>query len=78
MTDRPDRLNVVLETFPGRHRVDSPEIGWWLPVLGPTATVLAVTLVSDARDGRTRWDTADLARRVGLGGNRSKLWASLD
>ena len=78
MSARPEHLNVVLDNEPGRHRVDSPEIGWWLPVLGPTATVLAVTLVGEAREGRTRWETAELARRVGLGGNRSKLWGSLD
>ena len=77
-TTRPDHLTVVLDLTPGRHPTDSPEIGWWLPIIGPTATVLAVTLVANARGRATRWDTTDLARRIGLAGNLSKLWYSLE
>lgn len=51
---------------------------WWLPVLGPTATVLAYTLARHTPREGSRWDTADLARRIGLAGNRSKLWQSLN
>jgi hypothetical protein len=77
-TARPDHLTAVLDLTPGRHPTDSPEIGWWLPVIGPTATVLAATLVANARGGATRWDTTDLAGRIGLAGNLSKLWYSLE
>jgi hypothetical protein len=77
-TTRPEHLTVVIDHTPGRHPTDSPEIAWWLPIIGPTATVLAITLVAAARRGSTRWDTIDLARRIGLAGNLSKLWYSLE
>lgn len=37
---------MCADTTPGVHRTDSDEILWWLPVIGPTATVLAQTLGS--------------------------------
>jgi hypothetical protein len=77
-TVRPDRLIVVADHTPGAHQADSEQIGWWLPVIGPTATTLAYTLARTARTGDTTWDTAVLARTIGLAGNRSKLWASLE
>lgn len=51
---------------------------WWLPVLGPTATVLAYLLARHVACDDTDWDTATLARSVGLGGSCSKLWTSLE
>ena len=75
---RPDRLIVVADHTPGRHPTDSDQIAWWLPVIGPTASVLAVTLAHHARQADTTWDTTVLARTVGLAGNRSKLWVSLE
>jgi hypothetical protein len=51
---------------------------WWLPVIGPTASALAFTLARHAQTGDTTWDTTVLARTIGLAGNRSKLWASLE
>lgn len=75
---RPDRLIVVADHTPGRHQTDSEEIAWWLPVIGPTPTVLAVTLARHARRGDTTWDTTELARRVGLARSRNVLWHSLD
>jgi hypothetical protein len=77
-TGRPARLIVVADHRPGTHRTDSVEIGWWLPVIGPTSTILARTLAHRARRADTEWDTADLARRVGLGNSVTRLWVSLD
>ena len=77
-SSRPDRLIVVADHTHGPHQTDSDQITWWLPVIGPTATVLAVTLAHHTRGGDTTWDTLTLARRIGLAGNRSKLWASLE
>ena len=76
--ERPDRLHVCADTTPGIHQTDSIEIEWWLPIIGPTATVLAQTLARHTPTGGTTWDTAELARRIGLAGNRSKLWHSLN
>jgi hypothetical protein len=75
---RPDRILVIADHRPGTHRVDSDQIGWWLPILGPTSTILARTLAHHARRSDTEFVTFDLARRLGLGGSRSKLWQSLD
>ena len=77
-TERPDRLHVCRDTTPGPHRTDSSDIEWWLPVIGPTATILAVTLVRHTVPTGTIWHTESLALRIGLAGNRSKLWASLE
>ena len=77
-TTKPDHLYVCADTTADVHRTDSDDAAWWLPVLGPTATVLAFTLARHtAREG-SRWDAAELARRIGLAGNRSKLWQSLN
>ena len=75
---RPDRLIVVTDPTPGVHRTDSPEIAWWLPLVGPTGTCLAVVLAATARQGDATFDTVELARTVGLAGNQSKLWVSLE
>jgi hypothetical protein len=75
---RPDHLHVCADTTPGVHETDSVEIEWWLPIIGPTATVLAQILARHAPTGGASWDTTELAQRVGLAGNRSKLWQSLN
>jgi hypothetical protein len=75
---RPDHLHVCSDTTPGVHQTDSPDIEWWLPVIGPTAAVLAQTLARYVEAGGTTWDTTELAQRIGLGGNSSKLWQSLN
>ena len=77
-TTRPDHINVCLDTTPGPHRTDSTDIEWWLPIIGPTATVLALTLVRHTAPTGTIWTTETLAQRVGLSGSRSRLWASLE
>jgi hypothetical protein len=51
---------------------------WWLPVIGPTASALAFIFARHARGPESCWPTEDLARMVGLAGNRSKLWVSLE
>ena len=76
--ERPDRLHVCADTTPGIHQTDSVEIEWWLPIIGPTATVLAQTLARHTPTGGTTWNTTELAQRIGLAGNRSKLWHSLN
>ena len=75
---RPARLTVIADHRPGRHHVDTDEIGWWLPIIGPTSACLARTLAHRSREGEHEWVTADLARRIGLGASCSKLWLSLD
>ena len=75
---RPDYLHVCADTTPGVHGTDSDDVAWWLPVLGPTATVLAYTLVRYTPRQGARWDTLVLAQRIGLAGNRYKLWLSLN
>ena len=75
---RSDRLHVCADTTPGIHQTDSIEIEWWLPIIGPTATVLAQTLARHTPTGGFTWDPAELAQRIGLAGSRSKLWQSLN
>ena len=76
--DRPTRLVVVADHRPGPHPTDSDQIEWWLPVLGPTSAALARILARSVADSDAEWDTANLARRVGLGASCSRLWASLE
>ncbi|MFN6119660.1 MAG: hypothetical protein ACK5CE_08530 [Actinomycetes bacterium] len=80
MTDstRPDRIIVIADHTPGPHQTDTEDNWWWLPVIGPTATALAFLLARHATHGDTTWHTGTLARTIGLAGNRSKLWASLE
>jgi hypothetical protein len=75
---RPTHLNVVADHTPGEHITDSDDIWWWLPVLGPTATVLAYNLARHARHTDMTWPTEALAQRVGLGKSQSLMWRSLD
>ncbi len=77
-TTRPTTVRVIADHTPGAHRTDSEDLWWWLPIIGPTAGVLAFLLARHAATGETCWPTDDLARMVGLAGNRSKLWLSLD
>ena len=74
----PNLLHVCRDTTPGVHETGSDEIFWWLPVLGPPASVLAHTLARTTSPAGTTWDTGDLARRIGLAGNQPKLWHSLN
>lgn len=76
--DRPEHITVCLDTTPGPHRTDSDELAWWLPVIGPTASILAYTFVRHTAPTGTVWEIGPLAQRVGLSGNVSRLWASLD
>jgi hypothetical protein len=76
--ERPAVLHVAADTTRGAHRTDSDEISWWLPILGPTATVLAHLLARHTPTGGASWDTTELAMRVGLAGNRSGLFNSLN
>ena len=76
--ERPQHLHVCADTTPGVHETNSVEIEWWLPVIGPTASVLAQVLARHTPKGGARWDTTALAQRIGLAGNRSKLWQSLN
>lgn len=75
---RPALLYVAADHTPGEHVTDSDDIWWWLPILGPTASVLAYNLARFARHADTTWQTDALAQRVGLGHARSILWRSLD
>lgn len=75
ISTRPSTLHVHLDRTRGPHRTDSEEVFWWLPVLGPTSTVLAYLLVGH---GERSWSSDELARTVGLGGKLSKLWVALD
>ena len=79
MSARPARLRVIGDPTPGPHRTDSDDIGWWLPILGPTSSWLAYLLARHATtEPDTCWDIATLAHMLGLVGNQSKLWASFE
>lgn len=54
---------------------------WWLPIIGPTATLLLDHLTEHDTDTWTVHDTTDLATRLGLGrgtGLHSPLLRTLD
>jgi hypothetical protein len=59
-------LTVVADHTPGHHQTDSPEIQWWWPILGPTASNLAGLLAASARTGNVTWPVAVLAGRLGV------------
>lgn len=74
---RPTRIHVVADHTPGIHRTATLEAMWWLPILGPTATWLAVILAAGAEAGRDEpWPTGELADRLGL--KDSLLWRAVD
>jgi hypothetical protein len=75
---RPTTIHVCRDTTPGTHPTDSDEIAWWLPVIGPTASVVAHLFTRTTAPEGTTWHIPVLARRVGLGGSCRKLWLSLD
>jgi hypothetical protein len=77
-TTRPSVVRVIADAAPGVHRTDSDEIAWWLPVIGPTASALAFIFARHTAQAEPCWPTEDLARMVGLAGNRSKLSVSLE
>jgi hypothetical protein len=64
---------MIGDPTPGPHRTDSDELLWWLPTLGPTACASAFVFARRAARGKTCWPTDDLARMMGVAGNRSKL-----
>ncbi len=63
---------------PGPHTTAGTDALWWLPVIGPTSTVLAFNLTRGGTISETVWPTDALARTIGLGANCSKLWHNLD
>jgi hypothetical protein len=75
---RPQTIHVCRDTTPGTHRTDSDEIAWWLPLIGPTPTVLAHLFSRTTPTTGATWQTDTLARTVGLGGGLRQLWSSLD
>jgi hypothetical protein len=77
-TTRPTTVRVIADHTPGPHRTDSDDLWWWLPIIGPTASALAYLFARHAATAEASWPTDDLARMVGLAGNRSRLWLSLD
>ncbi|MGE0307162.1 MAG: hypothetical protein AB7Q27_15545 [Acidimicrobiia bacterium] len=74
----PDRLHVCADTTAGAHPTGSDQIEWWLPVIGPSCTVLAQLLARNTPTGGATWDTVDLARRIGFAGSQSRLWRTLN
>ena len=78
-TTRSPMVRVIADHTPGVHRTDSDDLwAWWLPIIGPTASALAFLFARHAARAETCWPTEDLARMVGLAGNRNKLWMSLE
>jgi hypothetical protein len=76
--ERPDLVHVIADHTPGPHRTGSDDITWWLPIIGPTASVVAHRFARTTAQGPACWAVEELARIVGLGGSRSSLWHSLD
>jgi hypothetical protein len=73
-----NHLRVIPDPTPGTHHTGSTDVLYFLPIVGPCTAWLAFHLASHAvANGEHVWSTDTLARLVGLGGNRSKLWASL-
>lgn len=69
MRNRPATLHFVLEERP-HHLLDpcgegSEEV--WLPLLGPTAWLVARRVITDARKGYTAQDFEVLAKSLGVG-----------
>ena len=75
---RPQTIHVCRDTTAGTHRTDSDEIAWWLPVIGPTATVLARLFTRTTPPTGATWQTDTLARTIGLGGGGRHLWNALE
>ena len=77
-TIRPDHITVIADHTPGEHATDSDDFWWWLPVLGPSSSLLAFLLSRHANHGDRRWDIAELAATIGLAGSTGTLWRTLE
>ena len=52
-TTRPTSVRVIADHTPGPHRTDSDDLCWWLPIIGPTASVLAYRFARHAAHAET-------------------------
>jgi hypothetical protein len=78
LTAANNHLRVIPDPTPGTHHTGSTDVLYFLPIVGPCTAWLAFHLASHAlANGEHVWSLTH-SRLVGLGGNRSKLWASLD
>jgi hypothetical protein len=77
-TTRATSVRVIADHTPGAHHTDSDDLCWWLPIIGPTCSALAFLFARHAAESDCSWPTDTLAGIVGLAGNRSKLWVSLE
>jgi hypothetical protein len=77
-TSRPDHITVIADHTPGEHATDSEDFWWWLPVIGPSGTLLAYLLSRHASHSDRTWDTAELAATIGLSGSTTNLWRTLE
>ncbi|MFT3851966.1 MAG: hypothetical protein QM733_04405 [Ilumatobacteraceae bacterium] len=77
---RPATIHVYADLRDGVHATDSADfVHWWLPTLGPTATLLARQLAASvAASGEHTWQCDQLARLLGLGGSSSSLWRAIE
>lgn len=62
------RIHFEADATYGPHDVSSPaELAWWLPILGPTSTVLLSTITRNLSTvAGTTWPLDELAARVGV------------
>lgn len=68
---RPNRIVIVPDNEPGPHAAGDR---WWLPAIGPTATLLAELLAGE--EASTEWSTTRLAGLLGVSTDR--LWRALN
>ena len=77
-TTRPTTVRVIADHTPGRTAPTATTCGGGCRSSAPPPARWPTCSPATPPTGEACWPTDDLARMVGLAGNRSKLWLSLD
>lgn len=73
---RPTTVTLLPDRTPGAHPINSPDLRWWLPVIGPTGISLLLLCSDLDTNGRT-YAVEELGALVGRQAP-SRVWRALE